>query len=173
MGTISRMIARPEDVEDVAQEAFLRMYVSIGQLQTPEAFDLWMYRLTTHAAYDHLRKRPLRLDVRLADLDDQQVEAATAYRSRQSCREEQERRRIIECVDDLLSQLSPAARILIVMREVEGLTMEEMAAVLGIRVGAAKVRLFRARARLREILSADSAPPRPVRAAAMLAAGQT
>jgi RNA polymerase sigma-70 factor (ECF subfamily) len=150
LGTVSRMIARPEDVEDVAQEVFLRMHKSIRQLQVPEAFDLWSYRLTTHATYDYLRSRPRRREVRMSDLLEGEVETASDSASCQSLREERERLRTIEYVDDLLGQLSPAHRIVIVMREVEGLSMQEMAAVLGISIPAAKVRLFRARQRLRQ-----------------------
>ena len=46
LGTISRLIGRPEDVEDVAQEVFLRLYFSLEQLRTPEVFEPWLYRST-------------------------------------------------------------------------------------------------------------------------------
>jgi RNA polymerase sigma-70 factor (ECF subfamily) len=156
LGTISRLIARPEDVEDVGQEVFLRMHASIGKLQTPEAFDLWLWRLTTNAAYDYLRKRPRHREVRVSDLPDDQVYAATNSASCQVARDERDRNRTIDYVDSLLAQLSPSDRILIVMREVEGLTMEELAGVLRINVGAVKLRLFRARNRLRHVLDSAS-----------------
>ena len=56
LGTISRLIGRPEDVEDVSQEVFVRLYFSLGQLRTPEVFEPWLYRLTVNASYDYLRK---------------------------------------------------------------------------------------------------------------------
>src|SRR5579884_3639821 len=55
-GTIARLIGRPEDVEDVAQEVFLRLYYSLDQLRSPEVFEPWLYRLTVNASYDYLRK---------------------------------------------------------------------------------------------------------------------
>src|ERR1051325_10585381 len=55
LGTITRLIARQEDVEDVAQEVFLRLYFSLDQLRTAEVFEPWLYRLTVNAAYDYLR----------------------------------------------------------------------------------------------------------------------
>ena len=61
LGTISRLIGRPEDVEDVAQEVFLRLYFSLDQLRTPEVFEPWLYRLTVNASYDYLRKSKRRL----------------------------------------------------------------------------------------------------------------
>ena len=78
LGTISRLIGRPEDVEDVAQEVFLRLYFSLEQLRTPEVFEPWLYRLTVNACYDYLRKSKRRLESRMADLSDQQVMMADA-----------------------------------------------------------------------------------------------
>src|SRR5712675_2850321 len=73
LGTISRLIGRPEDVEDVAQEVFLRLYFSLDQLRTPEVFEPWLYRLTVNACYDYLRKSRRRLEFRMSDLSEQQV----------------------------------------------------------------------------------------------------
>ena len=56
MGTIARLIGRPEDVEDVAQEVFTRLYFSLEQLRTPEVFEPWLYRLSVNACYDYLRR---------------------------------------------------------------------------------------------------------------------
>ncbi|MBS1854978.1 MAG: sigma-70 family RNA polymerase sigma factor [Acidobacteria bacterium] len=167
MGTIGRMIARPEDVEDVAQEVFLRMHTSIARLQDSEAFDLWMYRLTINATYDYLRKRPRRRrELRMSELPDEFADWA----SRRSLREDLDRRRTIELVDGLMEQLSSPDRILLMMREVEGLSMQELAGVLGISRAAVKLRLFRARARLRRILTLDAPQPRSLPALTAAAA---
>jgi len=56
LGTIGRLIGRPEDVEDVGQEVFLRLYYSLDQLRAPGVFEPWLYRLTVNAAYDYLRR---------------------------------------------------------------------------------------------------------------------
>src|ERR1700690_3760148 len=78
LGTIARLIGRPEDVEDVAQEVFLRLYYSLDQLRTPEVFEPWLYRLTVNASYDYLRKQRRRHESRMADLSEQQVMMADA-----------------------------------------------------------------------------------------------
>jgi len=153
LGTIRRMISCKEDTEDVAQEVFFRMHSSIGRLRETAAFDFWLYRLTLNAAYDYLRRRPRRRDILMTDLEERELDVAAASASWQLLRDEQDRQRTIDYVDSLLANLSPADRILIVMREVEGLTMEELSGVLGVGVGAVKLRLFRARNRLRGILS--------------------
>jgi RNA polymerase sigma-70 factor (ECF subfamily) len=145
------------------------MYTSIGRLREPAAFDFWLYRLTLNGAYDYLRKRPRRRDILMADLEEREVAVAAASASWQVLRDEQDRRRTIEYVDSLLENLSPADRLLIVMREVDGLTMEELSEVLGVSVGAVKLRLFRARNRLRRILSprAGKAASLPMNRAAL------
>src|SRR3954468_9269612 len=78
LGTISRLIGRPEDVEDVAQEVFLRLFFSLDQLRTPEVFEPWLYRLTVNAAYDYLRRQRRRNESRMSDLSEQQVIMADA-----------------------------------------------------------------------------------------------
>src|ERR1039457_7234053 len=78
LGTITRLIARSEDVEDAAQEVFLRLYFSLDQLRTPEVFEPCLYRLTVNAAFDYLRKQRRRLEFRMSDLSEQQVLLADA-----------------------------------------------------------------------------------------------
>src|ERR1700731_151958 len=78
LGTIARLIGRPEDVEDVGQEVFLRLFFSLDQLRTPEVFEPWLYRLTVNASYDYLRKQRRRNESRMSDLSEQQVMMADA-----------------------------------------------------------------------------------------------
>src|SRR5262250_33571 len=78
LGTIARLINRPDDVEDVGQEVFLRLYYSLDQLRTPEVFEPWLYRLTVNASYDYLRRQRRRGESRMSDLSEQQVMFADA-----------------------------------------------------------------------------------------------
>src|SRR6202030_3435768 len=73
LGTIARLIGRPEDVEVVGQEVFLRLYYSLDQLRAAEVFEPWLYRLTVNAAYDYLRRQKRRHESRMSDLSEQQV----------------------------------------------------------------------------------------------------
>ncbi|MBC8167346.1 MAG: sigma-70 family RNA polymerase sigma factor, partial [Bryobacteraceae bacterium] len=100
-GTIARLIGRPEDVEDVAQDVFLRLYYSLDQLRTPEVFEPWLYRLTVNAAYDYLRRQRRRHESRLSDLSEQQVMMADAAAGKEAAHEASHRRRVCEMVDDL------------------------------------------------------------------------
>src|SRR5580704_13264250 len=93
LGTITRLIARPEDVEDVAQAVFLRLYFSLDQLRTAEVFEPWLYRLTVNAAYDYLRKQRRRQEFRMSDLSEQQVMMADAMAGGRVEREDRDQKK--------------------------------------------------------------------------------
>src|SRR5271154_2406203 len=125
LGTIARLIGRPEDVEDVAQEVFLRLYFSLDQLRTAEVFEPWLYRLTVNAAYDYLRKHRRRMESRMSDLSEQQVMLADAVAGGRVDHEVRQQRQVRETVDALLKAVSEADRILLTLKEVEGLSLKE------------------------------------------------
>lgn len=155
-GTVSRMIGRSEDVEDVAQEVFLRLYFSLDQLRSPEVFEPWLYRLTVNAALDYLRKRRKRkLEARVADLSDQQVMMADAAAGTRVQVDTQERVRIREMVDSLLSRVSEEDRLLLTLKEVEGLSLKDLEKIYDVNENALKVRLFRARQRVLKAYAAS------------------
>ena len=148
LGTISRLIGRPEDVEDVAQEVFLRLYFSLDQLRTPEVFEPWLYRLTVNASYDYLRKSKRRPESRMSDLSEQQVMMADAAAGSKAQTEEGEKRRVHDTVNSLLASVSEEDRILLTLKEVEGLSLKELEAIYHVNENSLKVRLFRARQRV-------------------------
>ena len=148
LGTITRLIARPEDVEDVAQEVFLRLYFSLDQLRTAEVFEPWLYRLTVNASYDYLRKSRRRVESRMADLSEQQVMMADAVAGSRAQTDESEKRRVQDTVHELLRNVSEEDRILLTLKEVEGLSLKELEKIYDVNENALKVRLFRARQRV-------------------------
>src|SRR5499427_6940958 len=148
LGTIARLIARPEDVEDVAQEVFLRLYFSLDQLRKEEVFEPWLHRLTVNAAYDYLRKQRRRQEFRMSDLSEQQVVIADALAGGKAEKDDLHQKKIRESVDSLLGAVSEADRILLMLKEVEGLSLKELEKVYKVNENALKVRLFRARQRV-------------------------
>lgn len=147
-GTISRLIGRVDDVEDVAQEVFIRLYYSLDQLRTPEVFEPWLYRLTVNACYDYLRRQKRRPESRMADMSEQQVVWADAQASSKVDKDEEEKRRTRELVNVLLSGVSEDDRLLLTLKEVEGLSLKELEQIYQVKENALKVRLFRARQRV-------------------------
>ena len=164
LGTITRLIARPEDVEDVAQEVFLRLYFSLDQLRTAEVFEPWLYRLTVNAAYDYLRKQRRRLEFRMSDLSEQQVMLADAAAGGKAERDDQYVKKIRESVDSLLGAVSEADRILLMLKEVEGLSLKELEKIYKVNENALKVRLFRARQRVLKAFGAAGTGKEPAAA---------
>ena len=148
LGTISRLIGRPEDVEDVGQEVFLRLYYSLDQLRSPDVFEPWLYRLTVNAAYDYLRRQKRRQESRMADLSEQQVIMADASASGKSQVEQQYLAGVREFVQELLHDVSEEDRILLTLKEVEGLSLKELENIYHVKENALKVRLYRARQRV-------------------------
>ena len=148
LGTISRLIGRPEDVEDVAQEVFVRLYYSLDQLRTPEVFEPWLYRLTVNASYDYLRRSKRRGESRMSDLSEQQVMRADAMAGGKQDAEDRQRGEVREFVDALFRHVSEEDRLLLTLKEVEGLSLKELEKIYGVNENALKVRLFRARQRV-------------------------
>ena len=155
LGTIARLIGRPEDVEDVGQEVFLRLYYSLDQLRSPEIFEPWLYRLTVNSAYDYLRRHRRRREARMADLSEQQVVMADAAAGTKVDQDERRRGRIREMVGALMSAVSEKDRILLTLKEIEGLSLKELEKVYGVNENALKVRLFRARQRVLKVFEAS------------------
>lgn len=148
LGTVSRLIGRPEDVEDVAQEVFVRLYYSLDQLRAPEVFEPWLYRLTVNASYDYLRRAKRRSESRMADLSEQQVVMADSLAGGRQEDEDRQKSRVREFMDALFRHVSDEDRLLLTLKEVEGLSLRELEKVYGVNENALKVRLFRARQRV-------------------------
>jgi len=148
LGTIARAIGRPEDVEDVAQEVFVRLYFSLDQLRAAEVFEPWLYRLTVNASYDYLRRAKRRNESRMADLSEQQVLMADSRAGSRQESEERHKSQTREFMNALFEHVSEEDRLLLTLKEVEGLSLRELEAVYSVNENALKVRLFRARQRV-------------------------
>jgi RNA polymerase sigma-70 factor (ECF subfamily) len=148
LGTVSRLIGRPEDVEDVAQEVFVRLYYSLDQLRTAEVFEPWLYRLTVNASYDYLRRVKRRSESRMADLTEQQVMMADSLAGGRQEDDERQKSRTREFMDALFRHVAKEDRLLLTLKEVEGLSLRELEKIYGVNENTLKVRLFRARQRV-------------------------
>ncbi len=147
-GTIARIINRPQDVEDVAQEVFVRLYFSLKQLRTPEVFEPWLYRLTINASYDYLRRGKRRADYPVADFSEEMMLLADADAGTDQYQEDRRRKAIRDLMEWLFSQVSDEDRILLTLKEVEGRSLRELQEIYDVNENALKVRLFRARQRV-------------------------
>ena len=147
LGTVYRLIGHPGDVEDVSQDVFVRLYHSLSQLRSLEVFERWLHRLTVNTTYDYLRKKRRSAAITMADLSDEQVVVADAVEGGKQHSEELRQQEARATVQALLGRISEEDRILLLLREVEGLSLKELNEIYDIKENALKVRLFRARKR--------------------------
>lgn len=147
LGTVYRMISRGDDVEDVGQEVFVRLYDSLKQLRKPQVFEPWLYRLTINASYDYLRRKRREIGVRMADLREEQVIAVDAALSGKKALEESQKQSARELLELILNRVSNEDRVLLTLKEIQGLSLKELSVVYKVNTNALKVRLFRARKR--------------------------
>lgn len=144
-----RMCADEEDAADVAQEAFLSAWRGLPNFRGDSGFATWLYRLTSNAAIDHLRRvKKQRGDV---SLDDEET-AFDAVDSGPTPHQAAESRELERAVAEGLRLLSDEHRSVLVLREVRLLSYEEIARVLQLDLGTVKSRISRARNSLRKIL---------------------
>ena len=144
-----KMCGNAEDASDVAQEAFLSAWNGLPNFRGEAGFSTWLYRLTSNAAIDLLRRtRKQRGELSLDD-EDAGIDPVDGELPPQERAEAAELR---EAVTAGLAELSEDHRQALVMREMQELSYEEIAAALGVDLGTVKSRIFRARAALRKIL---------------------
>jgi len=161
-GTVGRLIGRPEDVEDVAQEIFVRLYYSLGQLRSPELFEAWLNRLVANTACDYLRRKRRSREVCLSDLGEEQSQLAFQKAATRMGSDDRHYSRLRDRVDALLARIPARDRVLLVLKEVEGFSLRELEGVYGVESNVLKRRLFRARQRTLKTMQAA----RPERATA-------
>ena len=144
-----RLVGNEEDARDVTQEAYLRAWRGIGGFRGDAQFSTWLYRITANAAASHHRRqRRRRRQVSL----DERFDLAQPVDEHQPA-EAAEAAELLERLAVAVDALPPKLRQVVVLRDVYGLAHEAIAAELGISESNAKVRLHRARRRLREVLS--------------------
>ncbi|UMZ72559.1 RNA polymerase sigma factor [Natranaerofaba carboxydovora] len=143
-----------DDANDLAQEAFIKVFNSIDKFKGKSAFSTWLYRVTANVCLDEMRKKkktPISID------KPQETEEGEVYFNLPDQKYNPE---IIAEKNDLkqlvhkgISKLPKEQRIIIILREMEELSYEEISEVLEISIGTVKSRLNRARKNLKEILS--------------------
>ncbi|MCL2740628.1 MAG: sigma-70 family RNA polymerase sigma factor [Oscillospiraceae bacterium] len=153
-----RLVGDCDDARDMAQEAFVKAYSSIGGFRMDSVFSTWLYRITVNVCYDHLRKAKGKVAVSIDEGfgDDggepaaRQIEDAEPGPEMAYLRKE-ERRAVQACIAKLGTKYKAA----IVLRDIEDLPYEEIGRMLSLPVGTVKSRINRARAELGKIIIRD------------------
>lgn len=148
-----RMTGNPEDAMDLAQEAFLNAWRGLKFFKGDSAFSTWVYRLASNACIDHLRRKKRRQDISVPmPVDEEDDTAPEIPDERFQPEQELERQELRRTVAAGLEQLSDEHRQVLVMREINGLSYQEIGDILDLEAGTVKSRIARARNSLRKIL---------------------
>jgi RNA polymerase sigma-70 factor, ECF subfamily len=156
LAVVNGILRGSADAEDVAQQALAKAYFSIRRFDQRSAFGTWLHKIAVNECWDYLRKKKVRRLVYEADLSEDQLrkmESAPDHGHGGAQPREDASRRLEhqQLVERMLRQLEEKDQLMLVMKEVEGFSVEEIGEVLGLNVNTVKVRLFRARGRLVEL----------------------
>jgi RNA polymerase sigma-70 factor, ECF subfamily len=148
---VSGILRRQEDVEDIAQQVFLKVYLSLKKFDQRAAFSTWLYKITVNECWDYLRKKKVRPLVYESDLSEEQVSRLDGIVSAERVSlNANERAEVKQLLERMLDKLPEQDRQLLVLKEMEGFSVQELAEILNLNVNTVKVRLFRARGRILE-----------------------
>ena len=153
---IRAVVRNAADAEDLAQETLLRAHRRLDSLKEPAALGLWLYRIATHVSLDFLRQVSHRSEVLHRPTADEvdQGEESTADPEAPRLDRLVEQSRMSHCIQEFLEALPDGSRVAILLHDLHGLTSVEIARLLKCTPGGAKIRLHRARGRLRAALQA-------------------
>ncbi len=155
---IFHLVPHAMEAEDLTQETFLRAHQHLADLQTPEALRSWLYRIATHICYDRLRQTATRIEPVSLDGED-----STATLREEDLPDEPDKptlEQVIDqaemsgCIQSYINRLADDYRITILLHDIHGMTCAEISRILACSLELTKIRLFRARKKLRTILAA-------------------
>lgn len=151
-----RMTGSSEDAADMTQEAFIKAYNSLQSFRGDSKFSVWLYRIVSNVCLDFLRSKNRRPTVSLSveddDGEDAQLDVADESQSPELLLD---RKLTRDSVRRGLDSLPPDYRQILLLREIQGLSYDEIAQALSLEVGTVKSRIFRARKRLCTFLIDD------------------
>lgn len=147
-----RMCGNPEDAAEAAQEAFLSAWQGLPFFRRESSFSTWLYRLSSNACIDLLRREGRHRSAAGPSLDDEDVGLDLPDASAPGPETALERRELRESIEAGLQALSPEHRQVLVLRELHQLSYDEIADTLDVDVGTVKSRINRGRKQLRNFL---------------------
>jgi RNA polymerase sigma-70 factor, ECF subfamily len=143
---VARLLRDPTEAEDVAQEAFVKAYRALGSFRGDSAFYTWLYRIAVNTARNAIasrQRRPIDYEAELSESEQSNLASRLRHTDTPEATALSEEIRLT--VNQAIEQLPEDLRTAIVLREVEGLSYEEIAAAMDCPVGTVRSRIFRAR----------------------------
>lgn len=150
--TARRYARRESEVEDIVQEIWLKAFQKLGSFRSEAPFEHWLMRLAVRTCYDFLRGHQRNRESSFSELTEPETDWLDQFvKEPDSASEKSDAAR--QLIDRVMEQLSPPARLVITLLEIEDRSVKEIAGLTGWSVPLVKVRAFRARAEMRKILA--------------------
>jgi RNA polymerase sigma-70 factor (ECF subfamily) len=150
--TVRRYARRESEVEDIAQDIWLKAFERLNSFRNEAPFEHWLMRLAVRTCYDALRAHQRNRETVFAELTEPEEDWLDRFVTQpDNAKEDAEAAR--QLIARVLEQLSPSARLVITLQEIEQRSVKEVAALTGWSVPLVKVRAFRARAEMRKVLA--------------------
>jgi RNA polymerase sigma-70 factor, ECF subfamily len=150
-GTVRRYARRESEVEDIVQEIFVKSFQKLASFRGDAPFEHWLMRLAVRTCYDFLRQHQRNREYNITDIGDE--ESDWLERAPSESRDIDGVNAARALVEAVLRQLTPAARMVITLLEIEERPVKEIAKLTGWSETLVKVRAFRARAEMKKILA--------------------
>ena len=146
-----RIMKKPEDAMDMAQESIIKIYRYISGFKGDCTFSVWMYRIVTNTCLDELRRRKRKASVSLDSLVD---EGTMQFEDKGETPEQKlERHELSDMIREAINELDDDYRVVITLRDIQELSYQEIAEVTSSNIGTVKSRIFRARSQLQKKLA--------------------
>jgi RNA polymerase sigma-70 factor (ECF subfamily) len=158
---LTRLVGN-EDAEDLTQEVFVKVNKGLNSFRGESKLSTWIYKIATNTALDRLRspsfcacKTPIDASVEEADADTEDKDASIIKANMPSAEQELVKKEMNECIQSFINNLPAEYRAVILLSEIEEFKNKEIAKILGITLDAVKIRLHRARTKLKKELEAN------------------
>ncbi len=157
---VYRLMNDPSDASDIVQEVFLKVFKNIGSFRGNSSLKTWIYRIAVNEAYNHRRwfSRHQRREVALGPEEGLRTYADSLADNSRTPFDQAADHETFALVEAALEKLNPKFRAVVVLRDIEDLSYEEIAAVLDVSIGTVKSRILRGREALRKILEGRLEP---------------
>lgn len=154
---LSRLVRDPSEIHDVAQEVFIRAYRALPSFRAESAFYTWLYRIAINTAKNYLATQSRRPQFALDQGDEESLDVSAYVPDYHTPETELSNRQIVSTVNEVVESLPEELREAITLREMEGLSYEDIASIMNCPIGTVRSRIFRAReaiaAKLRPLLA--------------------
>jgi RNA polymerase sigma-70 factor (ECF subfamily) len=150
-----KRIVNPDDAEDLSQEVFDKINKGLNKFQGRSSLSTWIYRIATNTAIDKSRSAAYKYEMEHHSFEDEtshESSGATTVKASPSTDQLVIRKEMSDCINEFIDNLSPDYKTVIVLSDLEGFANKEIAEILGISLDNVKIRLHRARVRLKKAL---------------------